>query len=314
MVKIDLITGFLGSGKTTFIKKYARFFMDQGQRIGILENDYGAVNVDMLLLNELRGANCELEMVAGGCDADCHRRRFKTKLISMGMCGYNRVLVEPSGIFDLDEFFDALHEEPLDAWYEIGNVIGIVDANLASDLSEASDYLLASELSSAGVVIFSKVQEAEKAKLEATKAHIGKALKQVKCGRVFEEEKDFLIKNWEDLTKEDFERISNVGYKAASYEKKHYEADEAYSSEYFMNCVLTKEELEKTAREVLNDKAYGNIHRIKGFIRLPDGNYQELNATREQFEYKNVKVGQEVIIVIGEKINRERLVEKFKTN
>ncbi|HCY53745.1 MAG TPA: GTPase (G3E family), partial [Kandleria vitulina] len=64
MVKIDLITGFLGSGKTTFIKKYAKYLLEQGEKIAILENDYGAVNVDMMLLQEL-GDQCELEMVAG---------------------------------------------------------------------------------------------------------------------------------------------------------------------------------------------------------------------------------------------------------
>ena len=64
MKKVDLITGFLGSGKTTFLIKYARHLIKQGLRIGILEYDYGAVNVDMLLLNKLRGANCEIEMVA----------------------------------------------------------------------------------------------------------------------------------------------------------------------------------------------------------------------------------------------------------
>ena len=63
MVKIDLITGFLGSGKTTFIKKYARYLLDQGLNIGILENDFGAVNVDMMLLKDLEGDHCELEMV-----------------------------------------------------------------------------------------------------------------------------------------------------------------------------------------------------------------------------------------------------------
>lgn len=41
MVKVDLITGFLGSGKTTFIKKYASWLMKQGQNIGILENVSG---------------------------------------------------------------------------------------------------------------------------------------------------------------------------------------------------------------------------------------------------------------------------------
>ena len=60
MVTIDLITGFLGSGKTTFIKRYAKYLMDQGLNIGILENDFGAVNVDMLLLQELMGDKCEL--------------------------------------------------------------------------------------------------------------------------------------------------------------------------------------------------------------------------------------------------------------
>lgn len=37
MVTIDLITGFLGSGKTTFIKHYTKYLMDQGMNIGILE-------------------------------------------------------------------------------------------------------------------------------------------------------------------------------------------------------------------------------------------------------------------------------------
>ena len=138
MVKIDLITGFLGSGKTTFIKKYAKYLIDQGLNIGILENDFGAVNVDMMLLQDIAGEKCTLEMVAGGCDKDCHRRRFRTKLIAMGMCGYDRVLIEPSGIFDMDEFFDTLREEPLDQWYEIGNVIAVVDAKLPDEMSEAN--------------------------------------------------------------------------------------------------------------------------------------------------------------------------------
>ena len=78
MIKIDLITGFLGSGKTTFLKQYAKYLMEQGKNIGILENDFGAVNVDMLLLQELRGDQCELEMISGGCDKETHRRRFRT--------------------------------------------------------------------------------------------------------------------------------------------------------------------------------------------------------------------------------------------
>ena len=58
MIKIDLITGFLGAGKTTFLKKYARYLLDQGLNIGILENDFGAVNVDMMMLKDLEGDHC----------------------------------------------------------------------------------------------------------------------------------------------------------------------------------------------------------------------------------------------------------------
>lgn len=172
MVKIDLITGFLGAGKTTFLKKYAEYLIAKGQNIGILENDFGAVNVDMMLLQDLMGDNCELEMVSGGCDADCHRRRFKTKLIAMGMCGYDRVIVEPSGIFDVDEFFDALREEPLDRWYEVGNVIAIVDANLEEHLSEEAEYILASEVANAGEIILSHADEVSAEQADTTVAHL----------------------------------------------------------------------------------------------------------------------------------------------
>ena len=112
MIKIDLITGFLGSGKTTFLKKYASYHLRQGLRVGILENDFGAVNVDMMLLKDLLGDNCDLEMIAGGCDYDCHVRRFRTKLISFAMQGMDRVLVEPSGVFDVDEFLISFGRSP----------------------------------------------------------------------------------------------------------------------------------------------------------------------------------------------------------
>ena len=94
MIRVDLITGFLGAGKTTFIQKYAAYLLRQGKKAGIVENDYGAVNVDTMLLQELERDGCIIESVAGACDADCHRRRFKTELIALGMSGVDRVLIE----------------------------------------------------------------------------------------------------------------------------------------------------------------------------------------------------------------------------
>ena len=211
MVKIDLITGFLGSGKTTFLKQYAQYLLRQGQNIGILENDFGAVNVDMMLLQDLEGEKCELEMISGGCDAETHRRRFRTKLIAMGMSGYDRVLVEPSGIYDVDEFFDVLRDEPLDQWYEIGSVIAIVDAGLDPELSDEANYLLASEAANAGSIVLSHADEVGTEQIEETIAHLNAALKQVKCSRQVGEE--VLRKSGAQLTDADFEQILKNGYR-----------------------------------------------------------------------------------------------------
>ena len=309
MVKIDLITGFLGAGKTTFIRKYAEYLMDKGLSIGILENDYGAVNVDMMLLQDMSGDNCELEMVAGGCDYDCHRRRFKTKLISMGMCGYDRVIVEPSGIYDVDEFFDVLHEEPLDNWYEIGNVITIVDSKLDNDMSVHSDYMLACQLADAGSVILSRTKEADKSDIDNTIVHLNNALKNVRCSRVLD--KEIICKDWDTFTEKDYEKILNSGYVMENYTKLFSQDDEGFQSVYYRNKKFTKDELQKIIKEVMDDKKCGNIFRVKGFMKISDNSWIQLNATHNEIRIEPIDKGQEVIIIIGEELDKQRLDKHF---
>lgn len=308
MVKIDLITGFLGSGKTTFIKKYARYLLDQGLNIGILENDFGAVNVDMMLLKDLEGDHCELEMVSGGCDADCHRRRFKTKLIAMGMCGYDRVIVEPSGIFDMDEFFDILREEPLDQWYEIGSVIAVVDAGLDCGQSEAADYLLASEAAGAGCIVLSKVKNVSAEQTETVKAHFEQAMKKVGCRRSLFGH--IIASDWEQFTEEDYQRLMNCGYEPASYRKT--DAAAAFDSLFFMNLELTAEELKERTARLFEEPGCGHILRVKGFVKAEDGRWLELNATRREQTLAVSPDGQEVLIVIGEQLSKETIGKILK--
>ena len=305
MVKVDLITGFLGAGKTTFIKKYARYLMDQGMNIGILENDLGAINVDMMLLHDLEGEQCELEMVSGGCDRDCYKRRFKTKLIAMGMCGYDRVLIEPSGVFDVDDFFDTLYEEPLDRWYQIGNVITVVDAALQTDLSREADYVLASEAADAGCVLLSRSQEVAEEEIQNTIGHLNRALKDIQCKRVLKDE--IFVKNWEEFTDEDFQRILTSGYVAESYQKMSLEDSDIFDSLNCMNHGLSESEMQHTAEQILKDPACGTVLRIKGFCQKEDKTWVELNATHHETLLRKTEAGQEVLIVIGQKLNEERI-------
>lgn len=329
MIQIDLITGFLGSGKTTFIRKYASYLIAQGQNIGILENDFGAVNVDAMLLQDILGEHCTLEMVAGGCDADCHRRRFKTKLIAMGMCGYDRVLVEPSGIFDMDEFFDALHESPLDRWYEIGNVITIIDADLEPNLSENSRYLLASQVAQAGAILYSHTQEISPDRLAATRQYVRESLEllhggipesenshqtdganpheQLAACDSIPDDAHIWTKDWNLFDAQDYQAILTCGYHTADYAKRWFDEKQVYDSLYFMNMDFTKDFLLQSSRDILNDPACGRVFRIKGFQKLPDGTWLSVNVTHQKTEIHPIPNGQAILIVIGEGLRTDAI-------
>lgn len=309
MVKIDLITGFLGSGKTTFIKKYADYLVRQGQNIGILENDYGAVNVDMMLLQDVMGENCHAEMVAGGCGEDCHKRRFKTKLIAMAMSGYDRVIVEPSGIFDIDEFFDVLHEEPLDRWYEVGNIITIVEAELEKNMSRQSRYVLASEAANCGILVMSKTDGVPETDIHSTVSYVNSALEEFKCKRRFGD--DVMTKSWDDLTDADFAELMRSGYKLNDFVKVWFKQSDVYNSVYIMNKNVPENELEGIVRDIFADAKCGEVFRIKGFSRTDENTWIEINATSQKTEIRPIENGQDIIIVIGSDLNEANILKYF---
>ena len=296
MIKIDLVTGFLGSGKTTFIKKYAKHFLDKALKIGILENDYGAINIDLMLLGDIMGDNCELEMIIGGGDLETHKRRFRTKLIAMAMSGYDRIIVEPSGIFEPEEFFDLLYEEPLDKWYEIGSVITIVDVSFAADISDASEYLLATQLACAGALILSKKENYKFVDEEGTISYLNSLLERIKCNRRLKDAD--IIPSEGKFENCDFEMVSNSGYVLSDYEKKFYEIEE-FNTVFIMNKRLNREELEEKAKRLFqNPDIYGDIIRIKGFVEGDEG-YSLINMTKNNTEISRIERGQDIFIVIG---------------
>lgn len=337
MIPIDLITGFLGSGKTTFIRKYVEHLLAEGGHPCVLENDYGAINVDTLLLRETFGDRCGVEMVVGGGDPDCHRRRFRTKLIELAMLGYDRVIVEPSGVFDTDEFFDLLYEDPFDHWYEAGSVVSIVDAELPDALSDASEYLLASEAAGAGLIVPSKVQLCKTNPVNNLLRHLNRALAGAGCKRVLTE-KDVLAKDWERLTPEDWKRLSTCGYVRADHVKLPVDRDGSYSNLFYFKLSMTPDKLIRITKQLFaSPEKYGDVIRVKGFLKKADDlkrinnpektdvlkkadgkkegeeeqNWYEINASRDSIDFHETKIGQEVVILVGEHLNSEAIGALF---
>ena len=246
-------------------------------------------------------------MISGGCDAETHRRRFRTKLIAMGMSGYDRVLVEPSGIYDVDEFFDVLRDEPLDQWYEIGSVIAIVDAGLDPELSDEANYLLASEAANAGSIVLSHADEVGTEQIEETIAHLNAALKQVKCSRQVGEE--VLRKSGAQLTDADFEQILKNGYRTENYQKMDL-AEGGFQSVYLLDQKLDRDKIQNIIRTIFETSECGKIFRIKGFVQ-ENGQWYEVNGTRHETKIDAIGAGQDVAIVIGEKLDEGKIQSIF---
>ena len=235
----------------------------------------------MMLISNL---DCDREMVSGGCDYDCHLRRFRTKLISMAMRGYTRVIVEPSGIYDTDEFFDVLYEEPLSNMYEIGNIFCIYDYN-TKDLSYESRYILASEASVAGKIIVSKRNDGKLLNLE----YLNDIMAEFKSIKIFNDN-DIVYEDDMDLNK-----LINVGYHSYDHIKIPINNDNNYESIYYLDSNITLEDINSKKEYLFNDNIYGNVVRIKGFI-FENNKWNKVNITKNEIEVDTVLEGQKVII------------------
>lgn len=314
MIKIDLITGFLGAGKTTFLKKYVSWLNEQGQKIGIIENDFGAINVDALLLQELQSDLCDVEQIVGGNEVTDWKRRFRAKLIAMAMQGFDRIIVEPSGIYEVDAFFDVLYEEPLDRWYEAGTVFAIVNGQLEDNLTEEERYLMVSQVANASRILLSKTEDISEQDIENTKRKLHEMLEEFHCDRKLDN--SVMSKEWSMLTDNDFLDFIQAGWIRADHEKLWFDKKEAFDTLFFMNEDYPEDINWKEIIEMLfQTPACGEISRIKGFINLKESDsvnnytWKTLNATKENYEEKPSNHGQKVMIVIGKNLNKENILK-----
>ena len=172
-------------------------------------------------------------------------------------------------------------------------------------MSKDAEYLLGSEAADAGLVFVSKLDESSKEQSDTILPHINRAMESISCTRKLSDE-DVMKKKWDELTNDDWNRILTCGYHTESWQKRDVEDDKSFSSLSFMNLPLTKEQILNAATQILGDPSCGHVHRIKGFLETPDG-WFELNATAAQRQLNPIANGQQIIIVIGEGLNKEKI-------
>ena len=306
MVKVDLITGFLGTGKTTFIHKYIAYLHGLGKTVHVIENEFGSVSVDTLMLQQ---DACSISDLSGACMCCTGKAKFMEMLVQADEDGVDRVVIEPSGIYDVDEFFDVMFSESVKGHCEIGSIITIVDAKTDSRLSEESMYLMFSQLLAAGSVIMSKSQLFDKAEADDTITKLNGLMEHFGSSIRFGD--DINRKDWDDYTDADFEAMMNSGYRIEEHVKEKSQHEIIYGTIELADYCEDREDLEKRLHRLFEDPVYGDVIRVKGHIQDLGGQWYEINCSPDSLVIKPREIRKGLFVIIGQELNSDALYGAF---
>lgn len=281
MVNIDLITGFLGAGKTTFIRKYGEYLRNKAITFAVIENEYGSKGIDSRILEAYGIATDELY---GGCICCTLKVGFHDMILDLSE-HYDRIIVEPSGVYDISQFFSVMNSPELKDKCNIGNIICIVDPDTIDVLDDLSLSMLSNQIKGSGCVIFSMYDNADISDIRDFKERLEARLGITGINII-------PYMNLDDIFK-------------CSYQKSDIEPERMHSDIYLSTLikpdVCTADEMKQRLEKLLLTSAAGNIYRIKGVW-----NTYLINASRRNIDISPFK-GSEGLNIIGTDLNRKEI-------
>ena len=164
MTKIDIFSGFLGAGKTTLIKKLLKEVL-QGQKIVLIENEFGEIGIDGGFLKE---AGIQITEMNSGCICCSLVGDFGEALKKvLDTYSPERILIEPSGVGKLSDVISAVggvvsHREDV----ELGAFVTIVDATKAKMYIKNFGEFFNNQIENAKTIILSRTQKVSQEKLD----------------------------------------------------------------------------------------------------------------------------------------------------
>ena len=170
MLKIDIISGFLGAGKTTFIKRLLNTSL-KDENVVLIENEYGEVSVDTNLLED---SKIEIKELSQGCIC-CSLVGDFSKSLNEVITKYNpdRILIEPSGVGKLSDIVEAVCKAGLKN--NINSLVCLVDAKKAKMYDKNFGEFFVDQIENAHTVILSRTDVAKedtvKSALEIIRKH-----------------------------------------------------------------------------------------------------------------------------------------------
>lgn len=151
MLKIDIISGFLGAGKTTFIKRLLDTHL-KNEKVVLIENEYGEVSVDTDILND---AKIEIKELSQGCICCSLVGDFSKSLNEViKQMKPDRILIEPSGVGKLSDIIKAVKSAGLED--NINSLVCMVDAKKAKMYDKNFGEFFVDQIANAQTVILSR--------------------------------------------------------------------------------------------------------------------------------------------------------------
>ena len=168
MTKIDIVSGFLGAGKTTLIKKMLSEAY-QGEKIVLIENEFGEISIDGGFLKD---SGVEISEMSSGCICCSLVGDFATALKDVQQQFHpDRILIEPSGVGKLSDVIVAVESTVKDvADMKLNSFVTVADAGKVKVYMKNFGEFYNNQIESAGTIILSRTQKLSQEKLEAAVA------------------------------------------------------------------------------------------------------------------------------------------------
>ena len=341
--KIDIISGFLGAGKTTLIKKLLKDAF-QGEQVVLIENEFGEIGIDGGFLKE---AGIQIREMNSGCICCSLVGDFGASLKEV-ISKYHpdRILIEPSGVGKLSDVIKAVQGVEEETGLVLNSYTTVVDAKKCKMYMRNFGEFFNNQVEYAGAIIMSRTDIVDEAKAQASlellreinaKAAIittpiekldGKKLLDVmehpvslaqelmeeeevcpECGHVHEHGEHHHHDHEEHEHHHDHDHECGHDH----HDHHHHHADEVFTS-WGRETIrkFTRENLEKMLEALSASDEYGIILRAKGMLPAEDGTWIYFDMVPEETEIREGApeyTGR--LCVIGSKLKEDKLAELF---
>ena len=332
MTKVDIISGFLGAGKTTFIKK----LIDQvftGEKLVLIENEFGEIGIDGGFLKD---AGIEITEMNSGCIC-CTLVGDFSKALQKVLAEYqpDRVIIEPSGVGKLSDIVRAIEDVKKDAEIEIDGRITVVDGKKAKLYLKNFGEFFEDQVKHESTIVVSRTQMMTDEKVEecihmlrdenADAAIISTPWEQLSKDAIWhalehgaeiegllEEEHDH-HHDHEECCEHDHHHHDHEGCCEHDHHHHHHHADEVFTSWGKETAhKYTEEELDFLVKALSETDSYGTILRSKGIVPMTDGTWKQFDLVPEEYEVRDGQADYTGrVCVIGTDLKEDELLKLF---